>query len=627
LSKVAVTVENPSILPFPLEVLVYRTLDRWDDIVVVLQRVDDDVGALIFHDANRPFYHASGYSDAELRGQPFSLITGPDTDPAALADLTEAARENRTAKIELLCAGKAGQAFWLGMHLMPVTEAPTLFVALGRDITETMLARRRQATMQGLLAKVFLSVDAAVAIVGNDGKFLMTNPFLDRLLGHPPNSLVGRTTLDLVASGDRASVSAARDRQIQDGKEYSLDTSLLRIDGTLVPCHVHSTVIEALDRRKFRIVTARPLATPSPDAKPMRAVIAGKIKLVGLEEVKTALGDRWPATAERAMASAEQIIRRRCGPRDTFSRSTDSGFLICFADLSEADASFRAAMIAKDIRHHLIGKGENGTSAYVSAITTTVQVPDTPETAGPRLTALISRNLATRLHEIEDRARVGVHAILNELACEIEPIHGRNPEQVIAEFVVIPQDSERQICSALAALPVGEAQAIDLDAVLLDLAASQATEGLSRGMGQPMFVDIGFEVFEARAHTERYIAACRRLDARLRQRLVLVLTDMPESTPRSRMLDCITRLRPFCRMVGLAIDRPAALPADLSLSGAPIVVMEAPALVTAPLAEQAKLIGRLHISRTQLLVRHVSNWAEGAALIAAGVDMLSVVKE
>jgi PAS domain S-box-containing protein len=622
---VAATVDTPSILPYPLEVLVYRTLDRWDDIIIVLQRSDNDPDSLVFHHVNHPFCRACGYSDTELCGQPFNLIIGPKTERTALETLRTAVRDGVATQIELLCATKGGQAFWFGMHLMPMADMPEFFVVLGRDISEAMQARRRQATMQGLLAKVFLSVDAAVAIVGMDGKFLMTNPFLDRLLGYAANALVGRPTLDAVAPVNQAAISDARARQTRDGKDYALDIALLRVDATTVAAHVHSTEIEALDGKKFHIVTARPIAAPSSDGNAMRAVVAGKIKLVGLEEVRAALGERWPAKAERAMASAEQIILRNCGPRDTFSRSSDTGFLICFADLSEADASYRAAVLAREIRHHLIGRGENDSSSHVSALTTTVMVPDTPDASGPRLAAMVGKDFSSRIQDIEERARRTLRAALDHLACEIEPIHGRNPENVVAEFVGIPDQVHRQICASLAALPLQEAQNIDLDAVLLDLAANEATEGLSHGKAQPMFVNVGFEVFEARHHTERYMAACRRLDARLRQRLVLVLTNMPESTPRSRLLDCITRLRPFCRMVGLSIDRPTAIPSDPSLSGTPIVVMEARAFVAAPAAEQAKLIGRLHVSRTQLMLRHVTNWTEAASLIAGGVDMVSVV--
>ena len=74
------------------------------------------------------------------------------------------------------------------------------------------------------------------------------------------------------------------------------------------------------------------------ERRPSTVHVAGKIRLVGLDEVKEALGARWAAVAARAMASAEHVIRRHCGPRDTWSRTADGGFLICFADATEEEA-------------------------------------------------------------------------------------------------------------------------------------------------------------------------------------------------------------------------------------------------------------------------------------------------
>lgn len=615
----------PLNLPQPLENLVYRTLDHWDDIVLMLHRQGDGINGLIFHEANRPFCRASGYGDAELKGHGIGLLAGPGADRTPFTALADAARDGRSAQLELPCTGKTGRAFWFGLHLMPVPDTADLFVVLGRDITEAMQARRRQAEIQGLLAKVFLSVDAAVAIVGSDGRFLMTNPALDRFLGYPPNGLVGHSTLDVIAPEAHAVVSAERERQLQDGKDYTAEVPLVRVDGTLVPSHLHAVLIDTIDRRKFRIVTARPLSTPSRTTAPTRPVLAGKIRLVGLEDVKAALGDRWPATAQRAMASAEQIVRRRLGPRDTFSRTADSGFIVCFGDAGEAEAAFRAATIARDIRHHLIGSGETAGTAYVNAITATVQVPEGTEAAGPHLSALLSKDLGNRLGAIEAEARARLRTTLDGLRCDLEPIHGRNPEQTWGAFVGLPKAAEQEIAVALTALPLGEAQELDLDATLLDLAAEQAASNLSLHKSQPLLVEVNFAIFEARTHTERYVAACRLVDPRLRQRLVMVLTNMPASTPRSRLLDCITRLRPFCSMVALAIDRPDAAPPDLSLSGSPLLVLDATTPGQLPPAELSKLLGRLHIGRAQLLVRRVANWTDAAMLLASGVDLVSVV--
>ena len=80
--------------------------------------------------------------------------------------------------------------------------------------------------------------------------------------------------------------------------------------------------------------------------------------------------------AQRAMAAAESVIKRHCGPQDSFSRADDTSFLMCFGALSEEESSFRAAMIGREIRNRLIGQGEDPDNAYVRSIAAVVRYPD-----------------------------------------------------------------------------------------------------------------------------------------------------------------------------------------------------------------------------------------------------------
>jgi hypothetical protein len=87
---------------------------------------------------------------------------------------------------------------------------------------------------------------------------------------------------------------------------------------------------------------------------------------------------------------------------------------------------------------------------------------------------------------------------------------------------------------------------------------------------------LDFEVFLDRRRAERYVAACQALDSRLRDRLVLVLTGMPKGFPKSRVLECVMRLRPFCHGVGFQSDSMDAPAVELLLLGTSIVVLQDP---------------------------------------------------
>jgi hypothetical protein len=105
------------------------------------------------------------------------------------------------------------------------------------------------------------------------------------------------------------------------------------------------------------------------------------------------------------------------------------------------------------------------------------------------------------------------------------------------------------------------------------------------------------------------------------------MTDLPEGIPKSRVLECVTRLRPFCRGVGFAVNELEAPPVDLSNAGVPIVIVMAENLHGADVstkARLAKLVGALHAQRSRLLVRHVASWEQATGLMSSGVDMVSL---
>ena len=137
-----------------------------DDIVLILERDGDGDAAantVVIVASNAAFRRASGYSDDHLLGRPAADLF-PNREQAEI--LMKAIHDNGSLRSELLCSRANGATFMMGMHLMPApARAPgkACFVILGRDITAAFQARQMQDAIQHLLAKVFSSVDAAVA--------------------------------------------------------------------------------------------------------------------------------------------------------------------------------------------------------------------------------------------------------------------------------------------------------------------------------------------------------------------------------------------------------------------------------------------------------------------------------
>ncbi len=522
-----------------------------------------------------------------------------------------------------MCRRKDGTRFWFGFHLMRVRGPPPVhFILLGRDITESLQARQQQAAIQGLLAKVFVCVKAPVAIVSESGTIQMSNPALEELLGYPAGGLVGKRATDCNVPGDRPAAVAARQRQTEDGHDYSLQTRMSRADGTELPVVLTSITVQREDHRRFRIVTV----LPRPSEPPATVHVAGKIRLIGLDEVKEALGSRWAAVAARAMASAEHVIRR-CGPHDSCSRTPDGGFLICFVGTTEEEAGFRAAALAREIRTRLVGDGETEVTANVSAIAAAVDVPYQPGRSADMLATVIGVRLNSRLAEIEVRARETLRQAVRTTSCRLEPVRSRRTREVVANFVRLRRQQEQRILAAYSTLPMQERQDFDFDRLVLGVAAGQAIDEIAEGRSLLVLVNVDFEVFLDRRRTERYVAACQALDTRLRERLVLVLSGMPKGFPKSRVLECVMRLRPLCHGIGFQSDGMEAPSVELSLLGAATVVLQEDrqAARTARDTERlGKLVDSLHAYQASVLVRQVASWANAKALARLGVDLIAI---
>jgi PAS domain S-box-containing protein len=623
---------NP-VEPLRLMQVTERALDYSDNVIVILEPASAEGSELHIVAVNGAFCRAFRMTAQDATGRTLASLAAEENDPALVAAIADAVAARRSLRTEMRCRNGEGASFWFGLHLMASVDAGTgqyHFVLLGCDITERKNAGAQQKAIQLLLAGVFLCVDAAVFIASAEGRILMTNPHFDQMFGYPPGGLIGRPSIDLVAPCTYDMVMQVRRGAIENGTDFSIDSVGLRRDGSEIPVHISSVVAHGKDMERFRIVTARTRATEQSTPAAEQAYRAvGMIKLVCMEEVKAALGPRWPEVAERAMQTAEHVIAKSLGPGETCSRAQDHGFLICFGMRSEEEASFAAAMIGRRIRERLVGQGEDLAALQVTAIATRVDVPEATEDPGAKvdLAALLERRLNARRFEIEARARRILAEMLEETSCAMAPVQARDGPRVVAYYAVIPKPAFRAMVTAHGGLPPVEQASLDLDSAMLGLAADRVQQGLLSDPVGTVFVDVDFAVFQVRAATQSYIETCRKLNPVLHQRLILVLTHLPAGISSSRLQECVQRLRPFCRSVAFAIDEPRLAPSDPVFDHAPILAIGADRVTGPGSAERlGKLLATVHGKHGRLLARNVPDASTAALLRLAGVDLLAMAK-
>src|SRR5438270_504550 len=83
---------------------------------------------------------------------------------------------------------------------------------------------------------LFITMDAPAYLLDQHGRFLMTNPALDRLLGSRPGALTGTQEPERYAPASQDTLTAARAQQDRDGLDYTIAATLLGPDAQPIAC-------------------------------------------------------------------------------------------------------------------------------------------------------------------------------------------------------------------------------------------------------------------------------------------------------------------------------------------------------------------------------------------------------
>ncbi|MGI3777028.1 MAG: PAS domain-containing protein, partial [Janthinobacterium lividum] len=414
--------------------LILDAMDQAGNIVAVLEVADVACGLRVIT-ANTALSRALGRSVAEIEGSPADFLAGDDADPARLARLRDALRLGEPLQ-ETIGVQVEGRQVWIGLRLMPAgseTSVPRRFVLLGRDISERRRRADADGAMQVLLGQAFRQAGIAMAVVETGGTIVMSNQQFHTLCGRPASAIDGRNFTRQLHLDDIPETVARRERQTVDGQSYDMTVRLVRPDGGVVPVQLHCNLLENRTLRRLRIVTLTPVPSaaapgvPAPEPGPEPAsrpvVLAGGISLVGLEGVRNALGDRWPAVAQRVVASAEHVLRRHLLPDESFSRqSNGTGFVVCFSGADARRSELRAAAITREIRTRLIGEMDDaGLAATTLALDPQpITQAELAEPAGT-LSGLLEQRLKRRRGALEDQARAALAEAAATARCLLVP--------------------------------------------------------------------------------------------------------------------------------------------------------------------------------------------------------------
>ena len=205
----------------------------------------DAAGVII--DINKAFERMSGFSRADMLGQPYGTLQHPEDALPFMQMLTEVKMNRQVpAPVENRILRKDGSVLWARTHLAPVKHpddgAISFIVALHEDITG------RKQTERYFQAVLEATPDALV-MVDADGKILLINRQMESLFGYVRHEILGQAIEMLIPERLRGNHPLHRAGYLLEPHLRPMGVGLelfgLRKDGTEFPVEISLSPLEA----------------------------------------------------------------------------------------------------------------------------------------------------------------------------------------------------------------------------------------------------------------------------------------------------------------------------------------------------------------------------------------------
>lgn len=620
-----------------------------NDIVIITEATPLELPGPQIVYVNLAFAQTTGLRPADVIGQPARILGKPGSDHNLLVRVIAAGR-GEGGSAEVAIRSPDGRTTRLDLRIHPVSDgsAPiTHFVAVGHELTQQDRSLPERVGTDRLLASIFAVIDQGVSIVDEQGRVILINPAYSRLFGWQPEDLVGQHFGKVMQEDVRSEIETLHRRAMTTDAPYRISHALQRRDGSVVQVRATWAVVTQPDGRRYRVASILPTeetqvvetvaATVAPRdfeavtreqlARRHRGtpVVAGKLRLVGVEEVKQATGERWPKLRERTLRVAAGIIRKRLSNADVFSVTADDGFVICFADLDEEAAAFKAKAVAEEIRATLIGELGAPEAARITAHAAAIPVEAADVEAAGSIAGVLEARLEQSRREIEKQAYTLLRKAVETAKITLDPVFAASGQRSPIVLTQLPNILRLKLGRVQAALADDPAITLETDLLVLGLTTAHATAALHRGANQLYIVPVDCDNFLARNRAEKYLQVCRAISDGVRQHLLFELRNLPAQIYQARVAEFLQMLAPFARGTAIEIAAPLSKTLDMAQLRVSIVSVDARCLggVGLTVRDFDRFKTMLHAGRSRLLVKNVSAALEVRALRAAGVDLLA----
>ena len=606
--------------------LVVEALDRLDTVVLVLDPPRPPATSPHILAANATFVRRVITVKTTTALGDLSRFILPQSSAASLSALCRATIDGTKLSGEIQLAGHAGP-FWLGFSLATVSApgmAPRC-VLIGKDITDQLRRSGEDRATHRLLASAFMAVGTPVAIVTGGDRIVTASLRFAQLCGRSPKETGGNSIAGVLDADVRQRIQTALTASPPGAPAVEFRGGGTRHDATAFQASFSLSVIEGRGSERLAVVTINPDADDTDTAgTPEGGTDAvSKICLLGLAEVKTALGAKWPAVADRAMILAETAIRRRLGPKDVLSRTTDQAFLIWFHDGSADDNAVAAARIAREVRIVLLT--EFADTLMSSVASATVQLPQgaTPGQLTAESLSALDQHPALQPNPELEAARAYLAWVEKELPVDVEQMYGRGGQPLPAVWCSLPDSVVVRLENEAALLADETFGGFELEILRLRAGLSVAEKAAARNVPRSCFVPISLACLASHRSRRAVMEVVGAIDAATATRLTLLLAGDFGGWKPARMQELVAPFKGRVRSVGLAAKTVATVPMALLSRPFSAVSFESEVLGS----ERAELamwqaMDAIHRTGCKVIARRVGTPSEARKLLELGVDFV-----
>ncbi|MGF1630824.1 MAG: response regulator [Kiloniellaceae bacterium] len=377
-------------------------------------------------------------------------------------------------------------------------------------------------------------------------------------------------------------------------------------------------------------------------------LVAGRIQLVGLSEIKAVLGERWVHRSEVIYALIEKILENRLARADVYQRDGVGNFTICFATLNEAEAAFKARAIAEEIRTRILGRDFGPESAPLSTEDHAfLDALDGGRGSGHALAVKAEAHeielhadevegsqdliglLTSRLEAAAAQAKKSEHAALIELVefarLELHRFETQQGQLTPFQFATFDTDTKGRVEALRSIRPGAQDLLRDIDVLLL---TKVAEEILRRPPGKNvvLIVNIHFSTIDSKQRLEHFKRLCDTLSDAARAALIFNVMEIPHGLLPAKVAEYFHAVRHYCRAMTAECALPNLGNLDPQMLRTPILSYNAVDFAKALQRDPGQVSGflkRLRLNKTRLLVYGVNGERQRATIRAAGVDFLS----